>query len=659
MADKTKDQFRTRVAGIGAGSSGRYPCSISSEAPIKSYDERGAYWEVLSHDPSALNLERAPLPLIECHDLSHVNIGVIESLHAEGGKLRGMLVLGASERAQELARDLDSGIVTGLSVGYLINTSVESRGPGGERVVTATRWTPHECSLTGVPADINVGIGRSLVVPPEVLQVNAVPTRGDEPQTPGVTMTDDEIKAEKLKAAAEAVQAERARAQGIRSACEKLGQRDLADTLINEGLSLDAARARVIDAHAERTAKVVSAPSGIEVGKEASEKSAEQLTGWMIEKAGATELVARARGLKGLSPVHARMLAGADADGGDARGSSLLDLARGALETKGVNTRGLNSTEIAKRALSARFGQRDIGPVTPSSDFSVLYENVMHKILLASYLTQETTWQRVCKSDTVSDVLRPSSRYRVGSFGTLDVSPEGAEIQHKVIPDGNKFSLYTQKYANIIGLSAEAIINDDMGANADIATRFGASYKLTLEKAFYALLAENSGMGPTMSDSLPFFHASRSNIGTGAALSIASLDADRLQMKRQLDISGQEYLELSPSVLLVPTELSTAARQYNLMQYSDVASKFQVPNAVQGLFRDIVDTPRLSGTRRYTFADIASAPAFVVAFLEGKGQAPSLEMREGWSTDGVEWRVKLYAKVQAFDPKGAMTNAGA
>jgi hypothetical protein len=658
-----------RSASIERGTGGRYPCTLSTETPVERGSARGSYMEVLSHAPGAVNLERAPLPLIEYHDTRSVNIGVLANLHLEGGKLRGDLVLGTSARALELAPDIESGIVTGLSVGYQINEAVES---SDGHTLTVTRWTPHEGSLVACPADINAGIGRSLQVPPptatsEVLPpvpavpavptVEAVSTRGAEPHhVEGSKMTDEEIKAAQAKAVSEALASERARSSGIRSACEKLGQRDLADKMIADGTSLDAARALVIDAHAERTSKQVSGgPSGIEVGKEDSAKFADQVRGALLEKSGCMDLVLRARSIKGLSPVHAKLLADVSTDGGELRGERLLDIGARMLSRRGISTKG-SSMELAKRTLTTQFGER--AGYAPTSDFSVLYENVMYKVLLASYLTTETTWQRICKVDTVSSVSKPSNRFRVGSFGVMDASGENEEIKNKPIPDGLKFSITTGKYANIIGLSREAIIDDDMGANADVATRFGASYKLTLEKAFYDLLALNGGLGPTYNGN-PFFHSANLNVGVAGALSIASIDADRLQMKRQKDISNNEYLNLSPAIILVPTELSTTAQMINSMSYDDTVSKFQKPNAVQNVFRDVVDSPRLSGTRRYTFADIASAPAFVMAFLEGQGQAPTLEMQEGWRTDGIEWRVKLFAKCQAFDPKGAMTNAGA
>ncbi|ADK85602.1 phage major capsid protein, HK97 family [Desulfarculus baarsii DSM 2075] len=125
--------------------------SLSSEAPVA---RRGGD-EILEHTPEAVDLSRAPLPLLEGHDASRVNIGVVEDLRLAGGKLRGVLRFGATGRAKELWEDVKAGIVRGISIGYEV---LETRNqPGGYRVV---RWRPLEVSLVAVPADGTVGIGR-------------------------------------------------------------------------------------------------------------------------------------------------------------------------------------------------------------------------------------------------------------------------------------------------------------------------------------------------------------------------------------------------------------------------------------------------------------------------------------------------------------------
>ncbi len=211
------------------GDARTWPCTLSSETPVPRRDRAGAYDEVLSHDTKAVDLSRAPLPVIEGHDSSRVNVGLIDGLRLDDGKLRGILRLGASARAGELAADIDSGIVRNLSVGYSIDAAEESRSANSNdeepprRRIVATRWTPHECSIVAVPADISVGIGRSKKVAENTVEI--VP----------------------------AVSAERMRVAEI----TKLGARcklpEMAAQLAGSGATLEAAREAMLNTLADRS----------------------------------------------------------------------------------------------------------------------------------------------------------------------------------------------------------------------------------------------------------------------------------------------------------------------------------------------------------------------------------------------------------------------
>lgn len=329
------------------------------------------------------------------------------------------------------------------------------------------------------------------------------------------------------------------------------------------------------------------------------------------------------------------------------RGLRLLDLARASLQRAGVKTDGMTQMQI----VGAAFTQS-------TSDFPVLLENVMHKTLQAGYALAPLTWNRFCRTGSVSD-FRAHPRYRTGSFGDLDTVTELNEFVNKTIPDGEKATISATTRGNVINLSRQAIINDDLGAFVGLANSLGQASARTVENAVYAVLAQNSGLGPTQADGQPLFHANRANVGTGAAITAAALDADASVMALQKDVSGNDYLDLRPSVLVVARALEGTARVINGSEYDpDANNKLQRPNVVRGLFTDIVGSPRLSGTRRYLFADPNVAPVLEVAFLDGATE-PYMEMQDGFDVDGARWKVRLDFGVAAVDYRGAVTNAGA
>lgn len=329
------------------------------------------------------------------------------------------------------------------------------------------------------------------------------------------------------------------------------------------------------------------------------------------------------------------------------RGARLLDIARGSLERAGVRHAGMSQMEIVAAAFT-----------TSTSDFPVLLENTMHKSLLRAYAAADLTWPKFCMRGSVGD-FRAHTRYRTGSFGNLDTVSELNEFTNKSVPDGQKATITATTKGNVVNLSRQAIINDDLGAFVGLTSALGRAAARTVEAAVYALLAENSGLGPTMSDSAVLFHSNHANIGTGGALSVTTIEDARVKLASQTDVSGVEYLDLRPAVLLVPMASGGTARVINNAEYDpDTASKLQRPNMVRGLFREVVDTPRLSGTRFYVFADPSDAPVIEVAFLDGQ-DAPYLELQNGFDVDGARYKVRLDFGVAALDWRGTVTNAGA
>lgn len=417
--------------------------------------------------------------------------------------------------------------------------------------------------------------------------------------------------------------------------------------------TVDTVRAQIFDELARRDDGLSGAggPNRIEAGEDQTDKFQRGASAWLFLRAGIAGTLARAQQA---NPGHAafRNLSN---DPGEFRGLSMRDLARECLERAGVKIRGLSPLELVGRALTFRTG----GGMNSTSDFSVLLENVMHKALLSSYMVTPDTWSRFCGTKSVTD-FRDHNHYRLGSFGVLESLNEHGEFKNKSIPDAERVKTSVTTKGNIIALSRQAIVNDDMGAVMDTANGFGRSSKLTVEVAVYSLLAQNSGLGPTQTDGQPFFHANRKNVSTSAAITVNAIDADRVVMGKQKDPSNNEYLDLRPAILLVPLEIGGTARVINANEYDTKDNSFQTANKVRGLFRDVVDSARMSdisATRRYLFADPNVWPAIVVSWLEGQTE-PFLDSTDGWRVDGVEWKLRLDFGVKEFDARAAVTNAG-
>ena len=439
-----------------------------------------------------------------------------------------------------------------------------------------------------------------------------------------------------------AIAADRQRGASIRA----LGMKHKLDApfveaIASSGDSLDVAREKMLDKLAERGDAQNIGNTAITITADARDKWLDGATAWLLTRAGVSGTVAKAAAMRGEK---------IDLNPGEFRGVSCVELARESLMHSGVKLATRDPKTIVGAAFTAR------GEITQTTgDFSVLLENVMHKTVQATYAVTPDTWSQFCGVGTVTD-FRVANRYLRGTFGALDNVNEAGEFKNKPIPDGAKQTIQAGTKGNIINLSRQAIINDDMGVFSDLATELGRAAKLTIEIDVYALLNSN----PTMFDGQPLFSAAHGNVAAvSAPPGVVSFDAARVQMASQKDVSGNEFLEIRPNVWLGPLGIGGAARIIVGSPYDpDATNKLQRPNIVQGLVSTIVDTPRLTGTAWYMFADKDMAPAIEVVFLNGV-QEPFLDNELGWRVDGTEWKVRLDYGVGAVNWRSAIKNGGA
>ena len=439
-------------------------------------------------------------------------------------------------------------------------------------------------------------------------------------------------------AAAKAADAIKARNESIRAQFKpflaRAGVRDLHDEILSDpAVTAEAAGQKLLAKLAEGVEPLTPkahAPR-VDAGADEADKRRAAVADALQARAGVAAQDVRAR-VDGSNPY---------------RGMTLLELARDRAEAAGVSTRGMDKLQV----VAAAFTQS-------TSDFPVLLEDAMHKTLQSAYRLAPDTWTRFCATGSVSD-FRDHHRYRLGSLGNLDAVNELGEFTNKAIPDGERASVNVRTKGNIINLSRQTIINDDLGAFIGAAAMLGRAARRSIEADVYALLAENAGLGPTQADGQPLLHANRANVDTTAgANSVARWDAMRILMARQMDVSGNDYLDIRPAIWLGPIGLGGAARGVNEAEYDDEATRNQrKPNISRGLVRDIVDTPRLAGNRYYLLADPSEAPVFEVVFLDGQ-QEPFLDRQDGFDVDGTRWKVRLDYGVHAVDYRGIVTNAG-
>ncbi|POD96404.1 phage major capsid protein [Pectobacterium odoriferum] len=141
--------------------------SFSSETPVEREINGQIYNEILLHGMQNVDLRRLQndAALLFNHDFDSL-IGVVESVSIDVDKVgRALVRFSEYGLGQEKYNQVQEGILNKVSVGYEIN-EYEFRGND----LLITRWTPYEVSLVSVPADDNVGVGRSIESDDDVLE---------------------------------------------------------------------------------------------------------------------------------------------------------------------------------------------------------------------------------------------------------------------------------------------------------------------------------------------------------------------------------------------------------------------------------------------------------------------------------------------------------
>lgn len=326
------------------------------------------------------------------------------------------------------------------------------------------------------------------------------------------------------------------------------------------------------------------------------------------------------------------------------RAYTMAELCAHSLKMRGVSTAGKSRLDLVGAAFTHSSG-----------DFPLLMENVLGKELQRSHGAFADTWRTISHVTSVQD-FRINKRVRLGSFNSLATVAPGDEYTHGTIGEEGE-SIQAGTKGRMISFTRQAIINDDLGGLMGIATKMGRAAARTVNSDVYATLIANAAM----SDGTALFHADHANLAaSGATMSVSTLSAAKKAMRMQQDVGKNEYIDVQPTILLVPVALEDLALTLMASETDFAQGNSKKPNIHRGTLT-VVSDPRLDGdsaTAWYTVAAPLDVPLLEVAFLDGN-QTPYLESQNGFTIDGVQWKVRMDYGVSAIDWRGGFKNPGA
>ena len=195
-----------------------------------------------------------------------------------------------------------------------------------------------------------------------------------------------------------------------------------------------------------------------------------------------------------------------------------------------------------------------------SSTMAQLVANAMNKRVMITFQEYPQWWTPVVVEEDFTS-LQDVRWITLGGVGELPTVAEGAAYTELTWDDKVETDSFTKK-GGYLGITIEAIDKDDTGRLRSAPRALAQAAWLTLSKSVSSIFTSNSGVGPTLSDSIALFNASHSNLGS-TALSWTAWSATRTAMRKQTEVNSSERLGAltAPRYLVVPPDLEITALQ--------------------------------------------------------------------------------------------------
>lgn len=267
----------------------------------------------------------------------------------------------------------------------------------------------------------------------------------------------------------------------------------------------------------------------------------------------------------------------------------------------------LGAIQISEHAPVTRITEAD----TTTASFSYLLGTSMNKRLLKDYQAWPAEWQKFCTIAPIKD-FKQQVRVRLGAFGSLSTVAE--DTAYSTISLSDTAATYVPtKRGNLVTVSRETIINDDLFAIKQIPTKLAVAAAYTLAEFVYSFLSSN----PTIFDGNNLFTsgAPHSNLGS-SALSTAAMQSGVTAMREQTNFAGKR-LGLRPSFLIVPPELEFTAMVVTKSAGVPGSNNNDI-NPMLGYVTPIV-SPQLTNTSQWFFAaDPKVVDTIEIGFVGGQ-----------------------------------------
>lgn len=273
-------------------------------------------------------------------------------------------------------------------------------------------------------------------------------------------------------------------------------------------------------------------------------------------------------------------------------------------------------TSISGVSAPSRLQEADV----TTASFSFLLGTSMNKRLLKDYQAWPSEWQKFATITPIKD-FRQQDRVRLGAFGSLSTVPEDTAYTQLTVAD-TRATYSPSKRGNLVSVTRETIVNDDLYAIRQIPGKLAVSAAFTLAEFAYSFLTATTNIydaNPLFTKNAPHLNSAVVTPGTpntGVGLSSAGMQSGVTAVRRQTNAAGKP-IGLKPRYLIVAPELEWQGMVVTKSAGAPGAN-FNDINPMLG-YAEVIVAPQLSSaTGWYLACDPRVIDTIEVGFVGGQ-----------------------------------------
>lgn len=279
----------------------------------------------------------------------------------------------------------------------------------------------------------------------------------------------------------------------------------------------------------------------------------------------------------------------------------------------------------------------------------------INKRLVKDFDTVEKWWKPVVVEVPLRD-MKLQTRVKLNDFAALSTVSENGAYTNLAWDDVAETYTPTKR-GNLVYITLETIINDDLRAVQSIPKKLARAATMTINSAIVALFTDTSGTGPALADTYHIFDASnhQSNLGS-SALDATTLAAGILAIAKMTDTASHR-MGLTAKWLLVPPDLAQTAWELA----NTVLKPGTADNDKNYLYQRVtpITVPGFTDTNNwYLLADPSEVELIEVGYLNDQ-RTPELLLQDDpiagtvFTNDAISYKVRWIFGAGWLDYRGA------